>query len=313
MTRWGLFFLLTSLNDPGLVHAASKLIFFDEARVMNDRVRMADLVDTRSLSDEEMRRLSAISIAKAPVDNSVLTLEERALAQLVRVHGLAEKFEGPLKIPSEIRVIGPEAAWNETNFRIHLRAFVHQPGTEAKIEGLRLPPLRPWMERARWSLDRTAVSNWKGAVSIPVKFLRRDGVEVTDWVAAHIRQMRSSPVSVKFLRAGQTIAKEDFAMELRDSSHSIDGSLDSSEMIGRRLKKSVPIGQIIWAGDFERTKLVERGQSVDLLLDQGGVRVKMAGIAQEDGGMGDRVRIQNPDSKKTVSAVVVGSAQAELR
>jgi flagellar basal body P-ring formation protein FlgA len=58
---------------------------------------------------------------------------------------------------------------------------------------------------------------------------------------------------------------------------------------------------------------VERGQLVYLLLEDEGLNVKMTGVAQDDGGMGDRVRIQNQESKKIVSAVVVGNARVELK
>ncbi|MBX9767334.1 MAG: flagellar basal body P-ring formation chaperone FlgA, partial [Bdellovibrionales bacterium] len=182
-----------------------------------------------------------------------------------------------------------------------------------KIEALRLPPRRPEMDDARWTIDNSLVSSWKGNVTVPVKFKTAQGKEVTEWVTAQIKHLRPSAVSLKYLKHGDRITKDDFAIEMRDSSRSIDASPAPEQMIGRRLNRAIPVGQIIWAGDFEKNKLVERGQLVDLHLETEGLKIKMTGIAQDDGGLGDRVRIQNQDSKKVVSAVVVGNARVELK
>lgn len=298
--------------SPALA-SGQKLLFFEEARVLGERVRLIDLIDTKSLREDEIKRLALISIATSPKENSVLTIEERALAQVVRVHRLTEKFEAPIKIPNEIRVIGPEAAWNETNFRIHLAVLAKLPGSSVKIEALRLPPQRPELENSRWTIDNSLISSWKGSVTVPVRFKTTQGKEVTEWVTAQIKHLRPSAVSLRYLKHGDRITKDDFVVEMRDSSRSLDASPTAENIIGKKLNRAIPVGQIIWSADFEKNKMVERGQMVDLLHESEGLRIKMTGIAQDDGGLGDRVRIQNQDSKKVVSAVVVGNARVELK
>ena len=63
---------------------------------------------------------------------------------------------------------------------------------------------------------------------------------------------------------------------------------------------------------IERPRLVKRGQIVDLLISQGGMKISGKGKALEDGGSGESIRVIYEATKKDLRATVVGPDRVEV-
>ena len=59
-------------------------------------------------------------------------------------------------------------------------------------------------------------------------------------------------------------------------------------------------------------KAVQRGQTVTLVADAGGMSVRMAGRALSDGLMNQRVRVQNLSSGKIVEGIARSEQVVEI-
>jgi flagella basal body P-ring formation protein FlgA len=59
-------------------------------------------------------------------------------------------------------------------------------------------------------------------------------------------------------------------------------------------------------------KAVQRGQSVTLVADVGGMSVRMAGKALSDGLINQRVRVQNTSSGKIVEGIARSEQVVEI-
>mgnify|MGYP002717157843 CR=1 FL=1 len=58
------------------------------------------------------------------------------------------------------------------------------------------------------------------------------------------------------------------------------------------------------ANDLAAPRLVRRGDAVELVSRRGGVEVRIAGRAMGDGGVNDRVSVENLSSRKIVQGIV---------
>jgi len=57
---------------------------------------------------------------------------------------------------------------------------------------------------------------------------------------------------------------------------------------------------------------VKRGQSVTLIADAGGITVRMAGRALNDGLVNERIKVQNLSSGKTVEGIARSAQVVEI-
>jgi flagella basal body P-ring formation protein FlgA len=69
---------------------------------------------------------------------------------------------------------------------------------------------------------------------------------------------------------------------------------------------------LVWA-DVGHRPLVRKGDVIDVTAKEGLLRVSMKAIALQNGSLGDVVTVRNPESLKTIPALVVGESRVEVR
>jgi flagellar basal body P-ring formation protein FlgA len=79
---------------------------------------------------------------------------------------------------------------------------------------------------------------------------------------------------------------------------------DTASLQGHRLKRSLPAGTALTVEMLVPDLVVRRGQQVTLIAAIGHVEIRAQGHALTEGGVADRVRVQNTSSLKVVEGVV---------
>lgn len=79
---------------------------------------------------------------------------------------------------------------------------------------------------------------------------------------------------------------------------------DVSALQGHRLKRALPVGTALTVDMLTPDLLVRRGQQVTLIAANGLVEIRARGQALTEGGVDDRVRVQNVTSLKVVEGIV---------
>ena len=79
---------------------------------------------------------------------------------------------------------------------------------------------------------------------------------------------------------------------------------DVAMLQGHRLKRALPAGTALSVDMLVPDLLVRRGQQVTLIAASGAVEIRAQGQALTEGGVSDRVRVQNVSSLKVVEGVV---------
>ena len=88
--------------------------------------------------------------------------------------------------------------------------------------------------------------------------------------------------------------------------------LTAGMLEGKEAARAIRQGEVVRNADLRQVPMILKDQRAVLTLRGRGLRVIMGGIAKADGYLGGVVPIENPDSKKIISAKVVGFGQAEL-
>ncbi len=201
-----------------------------------------------------------------------------------------------------------------------LRAYVQQElaGLHGEVEiefelagrevlDLTTPPfefqIRP-LDRGRLGLRRFSVT------------IRRDGRRLRQVrLAVRVRLVRDVLVAARPLNVGTVIEAD--ALELAKREFVGDeplGFQDPQRLIGQQVRRFIPAGQMLRPGDLKAADLVRRGRPVTVVQD-GAVRLRVAGIALDSGTYGALVRVQlgtNRRQRRVVRGEVVGVATVRL-
>jgi len=112
---------------------------------------------------------------------------------------------------------------------------------------------------------------------------------------------------------GSVLSNKDLRVEQRDISDLPPGYMDDPTVaVGLTASRPISSGAVITNQLLLAAKAVQRGQTVTLVADAGGLSVRMEGRALSDGLMNQRVRVQNLSSGKIVEGIARSEQVVEI-
>ncbi len=133
------------------------------------------------------------------------------------------------------------------------------------------------------------------------------------YVPVRIVGTSSVAVAAHAIVAGSVLTAKDLRAEQHDISELPLGFLeDPAIAVGLTASRPIPGGAFLTNQQVVAAKAVQRGQSVTLLADVGGMSVRMAGKALSDGMINQRVRVQNLSSGRIVEGIARSEQVVEI-
>ncbi len=115
------------------------------------------------------------------------------------------------------------------------------------------------------------------------------------------------------LVAGTVLSGKDMTVEQRDMTGLPPGYLDDPAIaIGLTASRAVAGGAILTNQELLGQQAVQRGQTVTLIADTGGISVRMQGRALSDGLINQRVKVENLSSGKIVEGIARSTQVVEI-
>jgi flagella basal body P-ring formation protein FlgA len=210
--------------------------------------------------------------------------------------------------------IASQAARAEAPAEVPMTESVHTLESLARVEAARaLPPLGEHQRLAVGPLDeRLAPANCLGPIAAGASQggHPRDRVTIELSCAAPrwhryvpVRVLGTSPVLIAAhaIVAGAALGEADVRVEQRDVQSLPPGYMDEAgAALGLSVVRPIASGAVITNQMLLGPRVVQRGQTVTLVADAGGMSVRMTGRALTDGMVNQRVRVQNLSSGKIV-------------
>ena len=133
------------------------------------------------------------------------------------------------------------------------------------------------------------------------------------YVPVRIIGTASVAVAAHAIVAGSVLTANDLRIEQHDMTELPPGFLDDPAIaVGRTAARPISGGTILSNQLLVASKAVQRGQTVTLLADAGGMSVRMAGRALGDAMVNQRVRVQNLSSGKVVEGIARSEQVVEI-
>lgn len=116
-------------------------------------------------------------------------------------------------------------------------------------------------------------------------------------------------VAARTIKAGERISAADVAMQPKPDTLRVAGETvgDPADVVGLETRVAIYAGRPLRRGDLGPPTVVERNQIVTILFKHGTLSIRSEARALEAGGIGERIRVMNLDSRKIVTGAVAGA------
>jgi flagellar basal body P-ring formation protein FlgA len=122
----------------------------------------------------------------------------------------------------------------------------------------------------------------------------------------------SLAVLARNVARGETLGADDIVWMDAPAFAPRDAITDPEVLIGKTAKRALQPNMALRATDVMETPAIRRGEAVTLMFDSGGIRLSVRGRALADGVTGAQIKILNPQSNKTLDAIVEGPGLARV-
>ncbi len=130
------------------------------------------------------------------------------------------------------------------------------------------------------------------------------------YVPAQISLFRKLPVATRHLERGEIVRPGDLTLEVINTSLVRQGQLaDADSIIGKEVKRPVTKGDPFRVAALDAPLVIKRGDPVEIELQAGMITVNSMGIAMNNGRVGERIRVKNGQSERTISVRVIAAGK----
>lgn len=274
--------------------------------ITSSTVHLADLFDNLGTVPDRV-------LGPAPAPGDKITVEAPQLAAIARDYAVDWRPDSGSE-----RIILRRAAERLDPDRVlkPLRAALIEQGAPAEgdiaLPGFD-PPLLPAGAKPNPTITETNFDPASGRFSATVNV----SVPGMDLIMAHVSGqvsvMLEAAVLTHHVRPGTVLKAEDLrASRVRANLLRGGTPIAIGAALGQALRHDLPPGQPLATGDVVRPVLVARSSAVRMHLDSGEISLSAQGLALEDGGLGETIRVQNPSSKAVVLATVTSPGEVRV-
>lgn len=253
--------------------------------------------------------LGRIQLADGMMGGGRLEFSGATISELLRSHKIWHSQPRPsFTIPSKVVVENVGDKITEARVRMELTTrWQSQCGCRIELSELVMPRIEPWVAGTEWEL-RMPSQPERGSFTLAIE-LKNNGARKTLWLRGRAAHYKVAAVAKRQIQIGERLQPEDFRMTEREITFARDAVAEAEDCVGRRARIGIAANEILFAGALEREKALRRGDLVRLALSESGWEVVLTGVAEQDGFVGDSVKIRNAKSNQIVVATVVGRGE----
>lgn len=134
----------------------------------------------------------------------------------------------------------------------------------------------------------------------------------TLYVPAKAKVMNEVVVLRRLVTRDTPIGADDVGLETREIDATRGYIQDPAQVVGKLAKRPLAANTVLTPSMLSAPRLVRRGQQVVLVAAMPGMDVRVQGIALDEGGAGDRIKVRNVSSKRVVEATVIEAGVAQV-
>ena len=289
-------------------------VFVDEADVVLGQLGTLTGVPARTTAD-----LQTLPIGRAPLPGHSRTVSRDYILLRLRQSGLDT---GDLSVagPQEVTLVRRAVTLTTAELEMMVRDFVtaHPPisGADMSITGVRIPGGDVLLPTGNIHQQMEYLPQGGSSGTLPVNiFFSIDDEPVKRLLATvSVVVMKEVPVTRNPIARYQLVQPDDLMLQTMDvAGLPANTVLTYEDIAGQRARRSIGPQRVLRKDQFEFPPVVKRGDRVVIVAESAGLRVTTIGEVQNTGRIGERVRVMNLDSNKTLHARVVDARTVRVQ
>ena len=309
--------LILAIGPAASTAAQGKIAFRESSEVPGRSIFLGDVAELSGMTDEQTRDLAIRSLGPSPRPGQ--TLRWRA--------GLIEdRLEKAGINPGDFELVIPDKV------AITRKTLVVTGQEMAEFAARYLESKFTWAgEPVQVQIEKTPrdITLGYGKVALKGELDLRPGGYGIRRFTVHVfldgeseKKLNLQPylgiigmgiVAGRPISKGEVLEEEDMELMEMNLNELPSDAVRTVEMaVGQQARNNMQPGDPIRTRDLEINPDVERGDMVTLLIKGKGFSVTARGKAKEDGSVGDTIRVQVENSKKTVEGVILDSETVEV-
>lgn len=300
------------LVTAGLAWARPEVIFPNQAEVSNTSViSVFQVAELKDLSGNAFNEIAKMSLIENIEDQSQVTLSgeeiSKKLRDLVRGNDELKKLNPSFKIPSEIKIVIRHDGLSKIEIEKSLMNFLSAKCGQCTLQ-IRLNAL-PKVTAKNASIDWGQDMKY-GSFMIPI--LESNGFS-NKWITGTAKVQKRVPVTKKIIRYGERVAAEDLEILDADITFVKEEPPSLEQIVGMMASRTLSPRKPVLLSDLKREPAARRGQIVKALVGDKDFEVSMNASAEENGFVGDMIKIRNPETQKIMSATVIDKGVVKIQ
>ena len=306
--------MLPRLSEAGLIsiHGLQK------AEINSNDIYLGQIANIRGDDQALIKRLKRIVIARAPLPGKSRRINENYI-QLRLKQEKIDLSQIRLEAPRGIEAIRGFVEVKKEDINKVVTDFIYAnipwEREKVKIRDIRVRD-RVILPKGKITYSVKPVKNtdFKGSVPLPLHFKVDGRFQKRILVTADIEVSAEVVVTKRPLRRYRRITEDDIEMREKNLAELPRNIIfDYEEVLGKRAKRNISANSVLRSDLIEFPPLVKRGDVVLVVAESGGLRITTLGmVKQREGRRGERIRVENIDSKKSLYGRVLDAKTVKV-
>jgi len=306
--------MLPRFSDAGMISIRG----LEKAEINSNDIYLGQIAKIRGDDQALVKRLKRIVIAKAPLPGKTRRLKENHIRLRLKQERI-DLSQIRLTAPEGIEVIRGFVVVTKEDIKRAVSDFIYAnipwDRKKVKIRNIRVGEnvILP-KGKITYSVEPLKNTDFMGSVPLPLHFKVNGSFQKRILVTADIEVSAEVVVTKRPLRRFRRITEDDIEMREKNLAElSTNIILDYEEVLGKRAKRNISANRVLRSDLIEFPPLVKRGDVVQLVAESGGLRITALGmVKQREGRRGERIRIENIDSKKSLYGRVLDAKTVKV-
>lgn len=251
-----------------------------------------------------------LQILEPLADNETKTFTNAELVRIIKEKVashpdlLAQKWT--YFVPENVKIVGRKNHISVNRLSASVLQTLAQKceSCSFKLSSIKIPEVKETTPFIAMDLE-TSPLKLSGSFLLPLRLTFAGGVEKVYYITGQITGKGKALAATRALMMGEKITSSDVREQETDLNYTNDAFATSEDLEGKTAGRMIQMGRVIYKSDLKRESVVQRGQVIRVISGNDAFEVSTQMMAEDNGAIGDQVRLKNPETLKLMSGRVV--------
>lgn len=271
-------------------------------------VLMRDLAIISFAEPVQIQKVMSLQVIDMVGDGEKIELKSADLIKTIKQKINNEADVSELKwtyfIPEKVIVQGRKNFISDLGVQSEILLSLQKKyqNSQVTIRDLKVPRIREKQQFESCQVEADQVR--AGSFLIPVN-CQFPIDKKTYWVTGVAKISKVGPIAARQINPGEKISAQDVRMESIDLTFAKDSVPTLEEIQNQIAGRSILVNQPIFKGDLKKEVAITRGQIIRAISGNESFEVSSQMQAEEQGYIGDLIRIKNTETQKILSGQII--------